>query len=132
MAFSVSSAYNYLLIVKNSDEICFDELDANGNALSFSGEEYDRQYEEADKLGYCIALYDYETTEEGELPLREGQVVRIMRKIVHDGIDDGWWEGEADGRVGLFPSLMVQDCSEDGRPLDFDDVSARKYKLSVK
>ena len=30
---------------------------------------------------------------------------------IHDhvlGGDDGWWEGEIQGRVGLFPSLVVE------------------------
>lgn len=43
-------------------------------------------------------------------------MVRVLRKVV-DAIDDGWWEGELDGRTGLFPSLVVEECREDGEPL---------------
>lgn len=32
-------------------------------------------------------------------------------------IDDGWWQGELDGRIGNFPSLVVEECDEFGEPL---------------
>jgi hypothetical protein len=65
---------------------------------------------------YCLALYDYEATCPEELSFTEGKVIRVLRKVVH-GVDDGWWEGELDGRTGLFPSLVVEECREDGEPL---------------
>lgn len=43
-------------------------------------------------------------------------MIRVLRKVVHV-VDDGWWEGELDGRTGLFPSLVVEECREDGEPL---------------
>ncbi|XP_013782374.1 F-BAR and double SH3 domains protein 2-like, partial [Limulus polyphemus] len=64
-----------------------------------------------DKL--CQALYDYEATCEEELTFLEGQVIRILKKVVHD-VDDGWWEGEIDGNVGIFPSLVVKEIKTDG------------------
>jgi SH3 domain. len=65
---------------------------------------------------YCLALYDYEATCPEELSFTEGKVIRVLRKVVH-GVDDGWWEGELDGHTGLFPSLVVEECREDGEPL---------------
>lgn len=29
-------------------------------------------------------------------------------------MDDGFWEGELDGQVGMFPSLLVELLTEDG------------------
>lgn len=85
-------------------------------------EDFDRRvHKVADDSEYCIALYDYESNGDDELTFQEGQVIRVLRKIVHNGIDDGWWEGELDGRIGLFPSLMVEECSAEGRSLYFDD-----------
>ena len=43
--------------------------------------------------------------------------MRVLRTVGHDGVDDGWWEGELDGRTGLFPSLVVEDCHANGDPL---------------
>ncbi|KAF0300791.1 F-BAR and double SH3 domains protein 2 [Amphibalanus amphitrite] len=66
---------------------------------------------------YCRALYDYEATCPEELTLIEDQIIRVLRTVGHDGVDDGWWEGELEGRTGLFPSLVVEDCHANGDPL---------------
>ncbi|GLH07295.1 MIP06439p [Gryllus bimaculatus] len=65
--------------------------------------------------GFCLALYDYEAGCDDELTFYEGQVIRILSKVPHN-VDDGWWEGEVDGRTGIFPSLVVEECREDGEP----------------
>ncbi|XP_055686958.1 protein nervous wreck isoform X2 [Lutzomyia longipalpis] len=65
---------------------------------------------------WCIALYDYDATAEDELTFEEGQIIRITTKSAH-GVDDGWWEGELDGKHGNFPSLVVEECDENGDPL---------------
>ncbi|XP_023217516.1 F-BAR and double SH3 domains protein 2-like [Centruroides sculpturatus] len=69
---------------------------------------------EEKKDSYCQALYDYIATCDEELSFCEGQMIKIINKMVHD-IDDGWWEGEIDGKIGLFPSLVVEEVrSEEG------------------
>ncbi|XP_067136146.1 uncharacterized protein nwk isoform X2 [Centruroides vittatus] len=69
---------------------------------------------EEKKDSYCQALYDYIATCDEELSFCEGQMIKIVNKMVHD-IDDGWWEGEIDGKIGLFPSLVVEEVrSEEG------------------
>ncbi|XP_055843130.1 protein nervous wreck isoform X5 [Episyrphus balteatus] len=65
---------------------------------------------------FCIALYDYDATAEDELTFEEGQIIKIVTKSAH-GVDDGWWEGELDGKFGNFPSLVVEECDENGEPL---------------
>ncbi|XP_043248241.1 protein nervous wreck isoform X1 [Colletes gigas] len=65
---------------------------------------------------YCIALYDYDATCEGELSFFEGDIVKVLKKEPHD-VDDGWWEGELRDQRGLFPSLIVEPCAADGSPL---------------
>ena len=37
------------------------------------------------------------------------------------GVDDGWWEGEHEGKIGNFPSLVVDECDENGEPLTEPD-----------
>jgi len=59
------------------------------------------------------ALYDYAATSDEELSFMEGSLIRITRKQIHDGVDDGWWEGEFNGRVGAFPSLVVEELTGD-------------------
>ncbi|KAL7049744.1 hypothetical protein ACKWTF_003837 [Chironomus riparius] len=65
---------------------------------------------------YCIALYDYDATAEDELTFEEGQIIKLITKEPH-GVDDGWWEGALDGKIGNFPSLVVDECDENGEPL---------------
>ncbi|XP_046674644.1 protein nervous wreck isoform X2 [Homalodisca vitripennis] len=70
-----------------------------------------------DRRTWAIALYDYEATCEDEISFNEGEVLEVLRKIVHDDVDDGWWEGKIHDQVGLFPSLVVEECRENGEPL---------------
>ncbi|XP_055603690.1 protein nervous wreck [Uranotaenia lowii] len=72
---------------------------------------------------YCVALYDYDATAEDELTFEEGQIIKLITKSPH-GVDDGWWEGELGGKIGNFPSLVVEECDENGEPLtDAEDES---------
>lgn len=66
---------------------------------------------------YCMAVYDYDATCDEELTFTEGQIIRIVKKCVHDDVDDGWWMGQIGDVVGLFPSLVVEECNENGEPL---------------
>lgn len=43
-----------------------------------------------------MARYNFAARDMRELSLREGDVVKIYSKI---GGDQGWWKGEANGRV---------------------------------
>ena len=47
-------------------------------------------------------LFSYEAREEDELTLKVGEVIHKV-----DSQDGGWWEGEIDGRRGVFPSNFV-------------------------
>ena len=40
-----------------------------------------------------------------ELSLKEGQILTIISKEVED---KGWWKGEIDGKVGVFPDNFVK------------------------
>lgn len=51
-----------------------------------------------------------------ELTFEEGQIIKVLSKCAHS-IDDGWWQGELEGRIGNFPSLVVEECDEFGEPL---------------
>lgn len=72
---------------------------------------------------YCIALYDYDASAEDELTFEENQIITIINKSPH-GVDDGWWEGELDGKFGNFPSLVVEECDENGEPLTEPDMES--------
>lgn len=69
---------------------------------------------------WCIALYDYDASAEDELTFEENQIIKIVNKSPH-GVDDGWWEGELNGVIGNFPSLVVEECDSNGEPLTESD-----------
>lgn len=50
----------------------------------------------------CRVLFDYEAQRDDELTLRVGDIVVILRE------DEGWWEGDLNGQVGVFPSNFVE------------------------
>lgn len=62
-------------------------------------------------LSVCFvkALYDYEGQTDDELSFPEGAIIRILNKENQD--DDGFWEGEFSGRIGVFPSVLVEELS---------------------
>lgn len=70
---------------------------------------------------WCIALYDYDASAEDELTFEENQIIKIVNKSPH-GVDDGWWEGELNGVIGNFPSLVVEECDDTGEPLTESDA----------
>ncbi|CAL1531399.1 unnamed protein product [Lymnaea stagnalis] len=62
------------------------------------------------EVSWARALYDYEAQTEEELSFLEGALIRVMRKD-DNGVDDGFWEGECNGRKGVFPSLVVEEIA---------------------
>ncbi|XP_046869691.1 F-BAR and double SH3 domains protein 2-like [Hypomesus transpacificus] len=54
-----------------------------------------------------------------ELSFPEGAIIRVLSKETHE--DDGFWEGELNGAVGVFPAVLVEDLtcvSENGEAGD--------------
>lgn len=57
-------------------------------------------------------LYAYEAQNDDELTIKEGDVIVILTKEVED---KGWWKGELNGRVGVFPDNFVKLIKEEVR-----------------
>ncbi|KAJ3590036.1 hypothetical protein NHX12_007993 [Muraenolepis orangiensis] len=72
---------------------------------------------------YVRALYDYEGQAEEELSFVEGAVIRLLSRDTQT--DDGFWEGELNGRVGVFPSVLVEDLAENGEAPDKVSLSQK-------
>ncbi|NWX15687.1 FCSD1 protein, partial [Aegotheles bennettii] len=56
------------------------------------------------------ALYDYEGQSPEELSFPEGAIIRVLPRAPGE-VDDGFWAGDFDGRVGVFPSLVVEELT---------------------
>lgn len=64
-------------------------------------------------MSFAKALYDYAGQTDDELSFPEGAIIRILSRETHE--DDGFWEGEFNGVVGVFPAVLVEDlnCSSE-------------------
>ncbi|CAH1267582.1 FCHSD2 [Branchiostoma lanceolatum] len=62
-------------------------------------------------LSLVRALYDFDASNPEELTFPEGAIINVTSKDAN-GVDDGWWKGEYNGTVGVFPSLVVEDLDE--------------------
>lgn len=58
------------------------------------------------------ALYEYTAQFAEELSFPEGAILQLLRTD-ENGVDDGWWEGSYQGKVGVFPSLVVEICKDE-------------------
>ncbi|XP_068021738.1 F-BAR and double SH3 domains protein 1 isoform X1 [Melanerpes formicivorus] len=56
------------------------------------------------------ALYDYEGQSPEELSFPEGAIIRVLPRAPGE-VDDGFWTGDFDGRLGVFPSLVVEELT---------------------
>lgn len=75
----------------------------------------------------AVARYNFAARDMRELSLREGDIVKIYSKI---GGDQGWWKGEANGRV----SNIWRVCSfvgENNRPGAIKDLRLDLLIVSV-
>ena len=73
---------------------------------------------------FVRAIYGYTATSEEEMSFSEGLLQNVLKLfITTDSLgdilkllsksDDGWWTAEKDGVVGHFPSMLVEELSED-------------------
>ncbi|XP_005593181.1 SH3 domain-containing kinase-binding protein 1 isoform X2 [Macaca thibetana thibetana] len=69
---------------------------------------------------YCKVIFPYEAQNDDELTIKEGDIVTLINK---DCIDVGWWEGELNGRRGVFPDNFVKLL-----PSDFEKEGNRPKK----
>jgi len=47
--------------------------------------------------------FDYEPENDDELKLTVGDILTVIKKE-----EEGWWEGDLNGKTGMFPSNFVE------------------------
>lgn len=58
----------------------------------------------------AVALYDFDQNEADDLAFKVGDVI----KLISSPDNEDWWQGEKDGRTGIFPKSYVQKQSSGG------------------
>ncbi|GFO47281.1 Sh3 domain-containing kinase-binding protein 1-like [Plakobranchus ocellatus] len=61
--------------------------------------------EKQSTLEKAVVRFSYTAEQPDELSLEEGQIVHVIEKQLED---DGWWKGEVNGKVGVFPDNFVE------------------------
>ncbi|CAB3978106.1 SH3 domain-containing kinase-binding 1-like [Paramuricea clavata] len=56
-----------------------------------------------EKSSMAKVTFDYEAENNDELTLKEGDMVKVL-----DQEEEGWWKGELNGKIGVFPSNFVE------------------------
>uniref|UniRef100_A0A663N2E1 FCH and double SH3 domains 1 n=1 Tax=Athene cunicularia TaxID=194338 RepID=A0A663N2E1_ATHCN len=72
-------------------------------------------------------LYDYEGQSPEELSFPEGAIIRVLPRAPGE-VDDGFWMGDFNGRIGCFPSLVVEELT--GGQGAAGQVSTRRVTMS--
>ncbi|GAA5963596.1 hypothetical protein JCM3765_004336 [Sporobolomyces pararoseus] len=57
----------------------------------------------ADATEWCTALYDYDSTDPGDLNFRQGDKIKLLEIVSQD-----WSRGELNNKIGIFPSNYAQ------------------------
>uniref|UniRef100_A0A8C5QGJ7 Neutrophil cytosolic factor 2 n=1 Tax=Leptobrachium leishanense TaxID=445787 RepID=A0A8C5QGJ7_9ANUR len=58
---------------------------------------------------HVTALFDYEALQPEDLPFKKGAVIKLLSKVSSE-----WWEGEYEGKVGIFPTAFVEQNTTGG------------------
>ncbi|XP_042527794.1 CD2-associated protein isoform X2 [Dipodomys spectabilis] len=61
-----------------------------------------------------IVEYDYDAIHDDELTIRVGEIIRNVKKLQ----EEGWLEGELNGRRGMFPDNFVKEIKRETEPKD--------------
>uniref|UniRef100_A0A3B5MGV0 Osteoclast-stimulating factor 1 n=1 Tax=Xiphophorus couchianus TaxID=32473 RepID=A0A3B5MGV0_9TELE len=56
----------------------------------------------------CKASFSYAPQHEDELELKVGDVIEIIAEV-----EEGWWEGTLNGKIGMFPSNFTKEILSD-------------------
>ncbi|XP_068432859.1 CD2-associated protein isoform X2 [Clinocottus analis] len=73
------------------------------------------------KRRQCKVLFDYQPQNEDELELKIGDVVDVIEEV-----EEGWWNGNFNGKSGLFPSNFVKELDATGEDGDANDAAAEE------
>ena len=68
--------------------------------------------------GDARVCFDYDADADGDLTIKEGDIIRNIEKK-----EDCWWEGELNGKRGMFPAYCVEDTK---KPVEGIEVKARE------
>lgn len=91
-----------------------------------TGTETKRKTGKRKVIGQAEVLYDYDGKTDTELQLKKGSTVNILCKLQ----EDGWWQGEFEGRFGHFPAKYVREITQQSSTTDESENKAVPDQLA--
>ena len=88
----------------------YDNTQEYSEEEGYSEEEEAGEWAPEDVLFEARCIYPFQSTCDVELNLQEGDIVEVTR----NDVGGGWWEGQVEGRHGLFPEKYVEEITEGG------------------
>ncbi|EMP27789.1 CD2-associated protein [Chelonia mydas] len=70
-----------------------------------------------------IVEYDYDAIHDDELTIRVGEIIRNVKKLE----EEGWLEGELNGKRGMFPDNFVKIQTNTATPLMLDTMQGTAF-----
>ncbi|KAK7582758.1 hypothetical protein V9T40_014203 [Parthenolecanium corni] len=120
---SSSSSNNQFSRVKWSNFILDDAMEVDEPKIKPSNDVPELPPKPKSVKEMCIALFPYEAKHEDELTLKENDMIILLSS---DLPDKGWWKGQLNGKIGVFPDNFVKVI-----PLD-EEVAIPKRPTAVK
>ncbi|XP_026088657.1 CD2-associated protein-like isoform X2 [Carassius auratus] len=74
-----------------------------------------------------VVEYEYEALQEDELTLRLGDVIKNVRRIE----EEGWMEGDLNGKRGLFPDNFVKEVKKDDPKSKEESKEAKEKEVKI-
>lgn len=68
-------------------------------------------------------IFEYNAANEDELSIKPGEIIDIISKKIQD---QGWWMGELNGKIGMFPDNFVELVKPNNADEDSSSKSAHK------
>ncbi|XP_050418053.2 nostrin isoform X3 [Patella vulgata] len=103
LALEGSSEYSYSAGSYSGSNEVYSEVEERRDD-SFDDEFEDDEEENTTVISRCKVLYDYTASRSDEISIRAGQIINVYNKQA-----DGWWKGEVDKKVGIFPSTYIEE-----------------------
>ncbi|GAA6074682.1 SH3 domain-containing kinase-binding protein 1 isoform X1, partial [Tachysurus ichikawai] len=82
---------------------------------------------EAIRKKRCKAAFSYIPQNEDELELKIGDVIEVLGEV-----EEGWWEGSLNGKIGMFPSNFTKELPTESEDLATPPEDTRSTRTSVK
>lgn len=83
------------------------DQDFDPEDFSDDDDDFDNNYEYPSSVGsynQCRVIYEYSANATDELDIKPGDIINIYNRQ-----PDGWWQGELNGKVGIFPANYVEE-----------------------